>query len=189
MLRESVQCNFQIEWSVLCQQGVLGSLHIQLVSPKGSFFSFILDYCSSFPCGYECISSVASNLWRGPQNQHKASALQVFLMFCSLILVCLVQQQMRVCCHFICGFHFPSLSHVQSVFIVLIWFSNVCMVLLFFFPNMGDGVFDAWWKGLVKTELGKGRRQPLGPYYYYYYFQLCVTKARSVLANGPKGKM
>lgn len=172
------KCAVQFSEQVECAMpaGRFGKLaHTQLARPAGLLFLFLspilLQFFSSLRA-WMCLS-ITLNLWGGPQKQDKASALQLFLYkFCSLILVCVAQQQMQGCCHSSADFIFlpsPMFSVCLLCSFDLVMFGWSCYFIIFF-PNTGDGVFDVC-KGLVRTELGKGRRQPLGPYYFFF---ICV---------------
>lgn len=87
VMRERVQCNCQEEWNVLCQQRVLGSLHIvgQPSIPNSYwavlFFFIFLPMLLPFFFSLRVLMClpVTFSLWRRSTKHDKASTLQVFL--------------------------------------------------------------------------------------------------------------
>lgn len=136
------KCAVQFSEQVECAMpaGRFGKLaHTQLARPPGLLFLFLSPILLQFFFSlrvWMCLS-ITLNLWGGPQKQDKASALQVFLYkFCSLILVCLVQQPMRGCCHSSADFIFlpsPMFSVCLLCSFDLVMFGWSCYFIFFFF--------------------------------------------------------
>lgn len=165
----------------VCQQCVLGSLHMHC---RPAFWSCDSEWAGLFPIYSSLLLFFFSwQVWmffsslkfvRTSTKSSKASALQISI---RIMLSFWCAECSNRCCCKISSTDFIFLPSPMSQVCLLCSFDfNVWMVLLSpFFLNMGDGVFEVW-KGLVRTEFGKGRRQPLGPLSNsFFFFSLCVT--------------